>query len=291
LDNLHRRARAQLGELLREVKKAAGQTKKGETQPAAPAAAPEASSSPAATATTASANSTTTTSTQDAGTGSVVHEQMGRYTSYIDSEAVVLVTRKRPTSLADAKANVITSVKDGEPVFLYVRTPKPLKEYVRYDLDARKDNQFAEFRLVYSAPIAQNGEGPWDRSRSFNWPLTFAELEKNEFTIAFSPPMMKRRANTRDGFCCFTESYVFMREFASDGARRGIYATAFYVIDDAKTKGSSTPMHLVGSAPLTVDIGEGMAKYRAIKQNFFKCTSASDPAERSRDCKGFTIAQ
>ena len=51
------------------------------------------------------------------------------------ADVELVLTSKKPASFADAAANKVSEVKDGDDLWVAVRTAKPLTEYTRAELN------------------------------------------------------------------------------------------------------------------------------------------------------------
>jgi cell wall-associated NlpC family hydrolase len=298
---------AQFGDILRGIKDAAKkQQQQGSTQPvtteatgAPPTVAPSAPATPAAPAT----ESTPATAAQAASPSSqFVQGQVGSSSdlngarfgptakpyeqrrsgniAWIHTENTVLVTSRKPRNLQDAQAAAITEVKDGDPLWLYIKTARPLNEYLRNDPDSRvpEKERTYEINVIMETPIAHGGSGAFSRNQ-MAYPVTAQEMRGTELSIAMSPRGVKADSGTMSrpvSDRIYREAYIFMKTFGHSETRRGVYPLAFYVEDNMRpTAGldrSGVPQ-FIGVAEFTVNVPDGLSKYKKLQELAFDCSS------------------
>ncbi|MGL4234110.1 MAG: hypothetical protein ACRCWJ_22335 [Casimicrobium sp.] len=221
-------------------------------------------------------------STDDAaryGPTAQVWERRGSQTAYVHTENTVLLTSRKPRSLQDAKSVAITEVKDGDPLWLYVHTAKPLKHYLRYDPDARPDQRTWQIEVILGSTMHPDNQaqGLW-RGQRMDYPVSPSEMEGRELAIALANPMgvkadtstLMRKPDER----IYRDANLFLREVAHNDQRRGIYDISFYVADHTRSTHGIDWMaapQLIGAAKLTVRVPDGLPKYKLLREQSGRC--------------------
>jgi hypothetical protein len=292
---------AQFGDILRGIKDAAKkQQQQGNSQPApteasgaAPAVpqaptAPAAESAAAPTAQVASPSSKFVQgqvgSSSDLngarfGPTATPYEQTrtGR-TAWIHTENTVLVTSRKPRNLQDAQAAAITEVKDGDPLWLYIKTARPLNEYLYNDPDSRQPEKERtyEIKIIMETPMVHGGSGAFSNNQ-MAYPVTAQEMRGTELSIAMSPKGVKADSGTMSrpvSERIYRDAYIFMKTFGHNATKRGVYPLAFYVEDNMRPTagiGRSAVPQFIGVAEFTVNVADGLSKYKKLQELAFSC--------------------
>ena len=98
----------------------------------------------------------------------------------------LVISNVKPSSLADARAHRVTTVKDGEPVYLYLKLPKPVENYV-FTWNLTGTSQYANRKAlgIQITPIDHPDDVPATLEENFL--PTDAELKATEIVIEMAP--------------------------------------------------------------------------------------------------------
>jgi hypothetical protein len=187
-------------------------------------------------------------------------------------EVAMVLTKSRASSWADAQKKAVTKVSDGDPLWLYIKTVKPLKEYVYSNPD--DPNSVGQLELVISprgsyTSLSQRAKGP-----SSTWPLRPEEMRSNEIAISLAPGAA--RAFQPSGASSTKSERVrfFLNFVGGANAQGGRWENEIFVIGNKQhvdvmgrvdSTGILRQMPLA-VAPITVDTTEGFGKYKAMYQ-------------------------
>lgn len=178
-------------------------------------------------------------------------------------EVELVLTGKKPASFADAAANKISEVKDGDDLWVAVRTAKPLTEYTRAELNHKGQPRYFEMALSL---------GPVNDPRDFGSEQCFVKLApawaaKNEFILSLSPAMgwtLTSEKTGGKGGAGGTESHLsknscFLETVAGMRAAKGRWSNRVTLRDFKE--GSPTETQALANAPITVDVSQGFPRY------------------------------
>lgn len=178
-------------------------------------------------------------------------------------EVELVLTGKKPASFADAAANKISEVKDGDDLWVAVRTAMPLTEYTRAELNHKGQPRFYEMALSL---------GPVNDPRDFGNEQCFVKLAltwaaKNEFIMSLSPAMgwtLTSEKTGGKGGAGGTESHLnknscFLEAVAGMRAAKGRWSNRVTLRDFKE--GSPTETQALANAPITVDVSQGFPRY------------------------------
>ncbi len=196
--------------------------------------------------------------------------------AWVHTENTVLVTSRKPRSLQDAQSAAITEIKDGDPLWLYIKTARPIAEYIRHDPDGRPENQPYEITIYMGTPVASGGRGVWE-NESMGYPVTLQEMKGTELAIPMAPRGVKAATSTANrpyDQRVFRDAYLFLSLAAHSQVKRGVYSLAFYVRDDQRTTAGlnwAAVPQLIGAAKFTMNVPDGLFKYKEMKEQSAKC--------------------
>lgn len=185
------------------------------------------------------------------------------HTAAAAADVELVLTAKKPASFAAAAASPVSEVKDGDDLWVAIRTAKPLTEYTRAELDHKGQPRYFELALSL---------GPVNDPRDFGSGQCFVKLApawaaKNEFILSLSPAMgwtLTSEKTGGKGGAGGTETHLsknpcFLETVAGMGAGRGRWSNRVTVRDFKE--GSPTETKALASAPLTVDVSQGFPRY------------------------------
>jgi hypothetical protein len=200
-------------------------------------------------------------------------------------EVQMVLTKSRPSSWADAQKKAVTKVSDGDPLWLYLKTAKPLKEYVY----KRNDPETVGELELMIAPqgsytsVSQSVNGP-----SSIWPLRPEEMRGNEIAISLAPGATRYFQPPGARFTHSSKAMFFLEFVGGANARRGQWQNEIFVIGNQQHVDANGRIDSGGAlrrvpmavAPITVDVPDGISKYKALSQE----SCSPDPNDR-RPCK------
>lgn len=179
------------------------------------------------------------------------------------ADVELVLTSKKPASFADAAAHKVSEVRDGDDLWVAVRTAKPLTEYTRAELNHKGQPRYFELALSL---------GPANDQRDFGSGQCFVKLApawaaKNEFILSLSPAMgwtLTSEKTGGKGSAGSTESHLsknscFLETVAGMGAGKGRWSNRVTLRDFKE--GSPTETQALASAPITVDVSQGFPRY------------------------------
>ncbi len=185
-------------------------------------------------------------------------------------EVQMVLTSSRANSWADAQKKAVTKVSDGDPLWIYLKTAKPLKEYV-YSNEDDPNSATGQLSLVISprgtyTSLLQRAKGP-----DSSWPLRPEEMRANEITISLAPGgarayQIPGASSAKSGKATFFLNFV-----AGPNAEPGTWDNEIFVIGnkqhvDALGRVDPTVVRQMpmAVAPITVDVSSGFSKYKVL---------------------------
>jgi hypothetical protein len=185
-------------------------------------------------------------------------------------EVQMLLTSSRASSWADAQKKAVTKVSDGDPLWIYLKTAKPLKDYV-YSNEDNPNSSTGQLSLVISprgtyTSLSQRAKGP-----DSTWPLRPEEMKANEIAISLAPGgarsyQLPGASSAKSGKATFFLNFV-----AGSNAEQGLWENEIFVIGNKQhvdvmgrvdpTVVRQVPMAV---APITVDVSSGFNKYKVL---------------------------
>ncbi len=275
-------AHAQFGDVMRAIKDASKKQKQqltntspvtadGAAQTQLPAAEPVAAAQTGAIATSRDPNGA-----RFGPTAQAFESLDGTGIAWVHTENTVLVTSRKPRNLQDAQAAAITEIKDGDPLWLYIKTARPIGEYIRHDPDGRPETQPYEITIYMGTPVASGGSGLWQND-SMKYPVTLQEMTGTELAIPMSPIGIKAMTITLNRPYeqrVFRNADLFLNVAGGSEIKRGVYNLAFYVRDDKRTTAGLNWMavpQLVGAVKFTMNVPDGLFKYKEMNRQSAKC--------------------
>ena len=169
-------------------------------------------------------------------------------------EGQMVLTGEPAKTFDEAATKAIRSVKDGQPVYLHVRFPRPLSNYVYNWRDFHNALQ-----------IEVGGEGNLrEKHGSTLIELTDAELKGVELHIPLAPAVPRGK------------TYESVWTGVVGGGRPGTWHNEIRLLTYPNVNRLDAPLYLA-SAPLTADVAAGIEKYRAMTAAFVNQRVAGDP--------------
>ncbi len=171
------------------------------------------------------------------------------------SEAQMVLTSESVKTFDDAKAKAISSVKDGQPLYLHVRFPQAISNYVY------------NWRHVHHALQIEVGAAGNLREKYSNTAieLTDEEMKGNELHIPLAPAVPRGK------------SYQSVWTEVVGGGRPGTWHNEIRLMTYPDVNRLDAPLYLA-SAALTAEVGSGIEKYRAMSAEFANRRVAGDPS-------------
>ncbi len=291
-------AYAQFGNLLKdlkELKKSVEPTKQSPDQPAALAVPPAASGQQPVAAGSNSA-STPAPSAQSAAQASEGGVQKilvkNRFTVIDTGEAQLALTRSKANSWSDALAKQVTTVKDGDTFWLFVKTKNPLYTYAHGNLDNPRQLMELYFTLGFS--LQSGGFGPIYSANSriigysqCIFKLKTSEHKLTELAIQVNPsfrraiqPQSSNESLDVSGFSCIEPLFS---EGSSERLSRGIHPYEMFFMDESDTKfnNDGTTSVVAARTTFTLDISNGFSKFREQYEAMGECHRVSAQKEKS----------
>jgi hypothetical protein len=178
-------------------------------------------------------------------------------------EGEMVLTTAPAASFSEARAHAVQEVSDGQPVYLHLRLPKPLSNYVYSYRDIAKN----AFRIEI---------GPADKLRESHGStllnLTDEELRATELHLPLAPAVPRGKL------------YDSVWTSVVGGGRPGVWHNEIRILSYADTTRLDAPTYLA-IAPLTASVTEGIDKYRAMTADFLNHRVAGDPATNQAPAK------
>lgn len=191
------------------------------------------------------------------------------------ADVQVLLTSKKPDSSGSLEAIRITEVRDGDPVWVTVRSDKPLSDIASTETDSSGRVKYYHLAVTIG-PAA-------DTARDFDSGLCLLKLPaewaaKKDFTMALSPGTVwgfnhdNSRGKSGIGGIeeVTTKARCFLESVAGGGSAPGRWKNRVSVRD--YKVGSPTESKVIASAPLTVDVSGGTSRYGRARAALDDCT-------------------
>lgn len=185
------------------------------------------------------------------------------------SGAELVITSVKPKSLDDARAHRVSSVKDGEPVYLYLKLPKPVESYV-FTWNLTGTHQFADRKALGIQIVPPDQPDDLAAVIYNNFLPTDAELKTSELVIEMAPGEL--RPLSVDGWLRLV-----------GGGRAGTWPQEFRIYSRDMNALTTT---ILARAPLTASVEGGVAKYKAQLDAFKARQAAGDPAFNTIPSRG-----
>jgi hypothetical protein len=202
-------------------------------------------------------------------------------------EVQMVLTSSRPNSWADAQKKAVTQVKDGDPLWIYLKTAKPMREYVFHNQDDPKLST-GQLNLVIAPRGTYTSLSRRHKGEESTWPLRIEEMGATEIAIGLSPPGA-RAFKIPNGSSPSGKADFFLRMVAGNNSEPGLWETEIFVIGNKQhvdamgkvdpTVIRQTPMAVV---PITVDVSSSFKKYEAMRTE--DCSLW--PGGKAKQCKG-----
>jgi hypothetical protein len=187
------------------------------------------------------------------------------------SEVEMLLTRSRASSWADAQKKAVTKVNDGDPLWIFLKTAKPLKEYVYSNQD--DPNSVGQLSLVIapSGKFTSMSQGRKNYPED-NWPLRPEEMRSNEIAISLSPGGARAIQSPGANNIKSGRADFFLR-VAGGRIEHGVWGYDIFVIGNKQhidafgrpDSGGILRQVPLAVVPITVDVSNGTRKYEALR--------------------------
>ncbi|MBV8633711.1 MAG: hypothetical protein JO002_04415, partial [Burkholderiaceae bacterium] len=169
-------------------------------------------------------------------------------------EGQMVLTTEPARTFDEAVAKAVHEVKDGQPVYLHLRVPRPLSNYVYNWRDVHNSLQIevgseGNLREHYSGTPIE---------------LTDEEMKGSELHIPLAPAVPRGK------------SYQSVWTEVVGGGRPGTWHNEIRVLTYPDVNRLDVPFYL-GVATLTADVGAGIDKYRSMQTAFLNQRVAGDP--------------
>jgi hypothetical protein len=197
-------------------------------------------------------------------------------------EVEMVLTGSRASSWTDAQKKAVTKVNDGDPLWLYLKTAKPIKDYIHR---MNRPEAPAELNLVIAPQgvyrsVSQNSGG-----RNTVWELRPEEMQLKEITISLAPGASRYFLRPGSHLSGGSKADFFLEFIAGDKATRGQWQNEIFVLGSKRhinangeeSGGISIPMAV---ASILVDVPNGISKYKALRNE-----NCSPSPEYNRPCK------
>lgn len=183
--------------------------------------------------------------------------------------AELVITSVRPTSLEDARAHRIGVVHDGDPVYLYLKLPRPVENYV-FVWNLSGSSEYADRKAIgiQINPVDHPEDAPAVMEENFL--PTDKELKATELVIEMAPGELRP-----------ISVYGWLRLVG--GGRPGTWANEFRIYSRDTNSLTTT---ILARAPLTASVEGGVAKYKAQLEAFKRRQEAGDAAFNTIPSRG-----
>lgn len=187
-------------------------------------------------------------------------------------EVQMLLTSSRPSSWADAQKKAVTKVRDGDPLWIYLKADKPFKEYVYHNEDDPKTST-GQLMLVIAPRGTYTSVLQRHRGRDNSWPLRLEEMRATEIAIGLSPFATRSfqlpgATSAKSGRASF-----FLEFVAGPNADPGVWENEIFVVGsrqlvDAQGRVDPTIERAMALAvaPITIDVSTSYKKYMAQRE-------------------------
>lgn len=169
------------------------------------------------------------------------------YTGSYAQKADIVFTKAKYDNYSAAKSHSVNEIKDGDPLWMYVKFDKPVKNYAVF-------NEYAHDGKPYSLTL---GVGPKnDENREFyKEEIGFSEtdLSKNEIELNLAPGSFGKDKASR----------IILNTVAGSRAAAGVWENALRIY--SYTKGEKK---VYGSEPITFNVPDGTRIYTKNNEYF-----------------------
>ncbi|MGL5001399.1 MAG: hypothetical protein ACRDAM_00485, partial [Casimicrobium sp.] len=252
-------ANAQTGDTFNQVKRAAETAVK--TTPNQPA--PNAATPMGAVAQAPSAN--TLSDPESGGVRRITVRNS--YTVTDTGEAEIVLTKVKASSLADAKSKATKQFGDGENLWIFVKTKRPLKDYALGNID--NPTQVLELKFALASSIESGAFGPFPLPRGakdHQYGNCFLHLKKTEhnlteLSVPFVPgfwrvvkPDSPSEKEKESQFNCLSQ--ILENSDSDSKIKRGVHPMEVFLMDSSirasEQHGSTRTREVVaGRVPIT----------------------------------------
>jgi hypothetical protein len=185
-------------------------------------------------------------------------------------EVQMVLTSSRPNSWADAQKKAVTQVKDGDPLWIYLKTAKPMREYVFHNQDDPKLST-GQVNLVIAPRGTYTSLSRRHKGKESSWPLRLEEMNATEIAMSIAPRGSRSFEIPGDKNAGKSGSLSFFLNFvAGPDSELGLWENEIFVIGNKQhvdALGRVDPTVIRQSpmafAPITVDVSTSNKKYLA----------------------------
>ncbi len=186
--------------------------------------------------------------------------------------AELVITSVKPKSLDEARAHRVSSVKDGDPVYLYLKLPKPVEHYV-FTWNLTGTSQFADRKALGIQIVPPDLPDDAPATLEENFLPTDAELKSTEIVIEMAPGEL--RPLSVDGWLRLV-----------GGGRAGSWPQEFRIYSRDMNALTTT---ILARAPLTASVESGVKRYKAQLDAFKARQAAGDPSFNTIPTRGALV--
>ncbi|ELR73315.1 hypothetical protein C900_04167 [Fulvivirga imtechensis AK7] len=178
----------------------------------------------------------------------------------------IIFAAKEYNSFDEAKAHAVSHVKDGDPLWMYIKTPQPIEKYV--DANPNNKDKDGKVRKFINMGIGRQNEPNGDY-KACNVIATDEEAASTELRISLSPGTVRKGPS----LTCFLD-------IASgfDPKLRELEIRLYAKVDDDKK--------VIGRGHFTLDLTNGKDNYTTIAEDFRKRISKGAPENNRVPKKG-----
>ncbi|MDP5238720.1 hypothetical protein Q9Q94_04225 [Uliginosibacterium sp. 31-16] len=186
--------------------------------------------------------------------------------------AELVISSVRPKSLADARAHRISSARDGDPVYLYLKLPRPVESYV-FTWNLTGTSEYANRKAIGIQIVPPDQPDELAAVIYNNFLPTDAELKASEIVIEMAPGEL--RPLSVDGWLRLV-----------GGGRAGTWPQEFRIYTRDMNAFTTT---ILARAPLTANVEGGVTKYKAQLDAFKARQAAGDPSFNTIPTRGAIV--
>lgn len=170
----------------------------------------------------------------------------------------LVFTNKEYPNFDAAKPHAISSVKDGDELWMYLKMPKALKEYAYIDDNSRQNQRTEPYYIIYALGAANDLDNEYQSDVVY---FRADELNTNEIKVNLAPGIAGRHLS----------SNLFMGVVV--GGVPGVWENGIRIYVPSKERvqtdfGSVPGKVILGEAPITVDVASGFSKYEKQMNDF-----------------------
>lgn len=180
--------------------------------------------------------------------------------------ADIIFASREYATFDEAKKNSVTMVKDGDPLWMYIKLPKPMETYV--DADPYNKDKDGKVRRFINMGIGSQ-DSPNGDYKACNVIATDEEVSSNEFRISLSPGTVRKGPS----LSCYLEVAG-----GFEAKLRHLEVRLY-----AKEDGDKIA---IGRGRFTLDLTTGKEKYQAVAEDFRQRITKGAPDHNKVPKKG-----